>query len=479
MTGARGRHSAALAQRDEGMTLVEVIVAMFLVGIILMALAATLLSSLRAININETEVRASSIAQQELELLQTLEWDAAVLYEDEIGAAPREWSDALDAPGVFDGRELVTRPAPASPSARLAPVPVPVSTIEQAGVVYSVYRYVTWIDRNEDGTPDTKRFDVRVAWEGRNSQRALSASAERTPTQGEAASTDLGTRILQFTVSPDPADLDSVTGFNVSSVRFHVRLNTGSTGGTLRYYVLVENPGWNEGDPFESRFRWELVTAAMSGSSPHPSGGHSAWSYTMPTSAHRFVNGPMDVQFLAHDPGLNRLESYAGLTWRYGPWEGVPPRPASGSGDDSGPFPDPPRPDPDPAPPSPDRSTVSITNVSLPNPLCVDRATWHPRSTYTITTHTTGLTSADGNVTLTYQYRTRTNPGKGSIQTASAGASYVSGGEAGAQYRLDITPSSGQRFMPGDSVTFTIDARRASDGQNTSTTRTVQVSSSC
>ena len=60
---------------ERGLTLVEMMVAVLLVGIILSAMASVIMASIPAVQRDEYRVRATQLGQQELERLRALQWD--------------------------------------------------------------------------------------------------------------------------------------------------------------------------------------------------------------------------------------------------------------------------------------------------------------------------------------------------------------------------------------------------------------------
>jgi prepilin-type N-terminal cleavage/methylation domain-containing protein len=128
---------------EGGFTLFEMMIAIFVVGFVLSGLAAVLLTSMKAATSNERETRATSYAQQEIEILQSVDWEFAALYSNDIAAAPTEWTDQLSAEGFYAGDELITLPGPATAASRADSVPAPRSTIEDRGVTYTVDRFIT------------------------------------------------------------------------------------------------------------------------------------------------------------------------------------------------------------------------------------------------------------------------------------------------------------------------------------------------
>ncbi len=475
---------------DEGLTLVEMMVALLVLGVILSGLAAVIMNVARASVISEHEVRATALAQQAVEELMTIEWDNAALYEDHIadvvsdhGADGEDWRDRLDGSGDYNGRGLVTVPAPGAESARRSQVPTPVEEYERSGTDYVVHRYVTRVNRSESEGEDSLRFNVHVTWDGSGSEREIMVAGERLPTQSEAAASDSGVAVLQFNASPNPSYLDGVTP--EQDIQVAVRLNAGVTSGELRYPVLIVDPDSDPDDAFEDRHIWDIHTRTMTPSDASPSGvGYLTWTTTIPANAHVFVNGTADLQFVALD-GPDAVESYRSLTFIEGDHSGTYPRPPSETGDDD---------DPDlvfPAPPNggedededengdeeadPPDSDVEILSTNADSQVCVSAGDWIAQE-FVVRVNVKGLEEATGDVTVSYQYRTKASPGSGHLDTSNDAAHYESGSESSSTWKTVIGGGETRRFQPGESVTFTIDVRRGGDAQNASTeiTRPVQ-----
>jgi type II secretory pathway pseudopilin PulG len=511
-----GRPLARAGRRvrdEDGITLVELMAAILVLGIILSAFASVLLTSIRAVAKNEREVRASSIAQQVVEELQAREWDNAALYPGEIAGDDHSsdaWRDRAamgDSPPTFDGHALVLLDDPDTPEGRLEQVPYPETTVEQANVTYTIHRYITWVDRSEDGAEDTKRFTVVVSWRdvGGN-ELELTTTAERVPTGFEAEATITGVRVLQFVVSPDPADLHPDTGYNLQDLKVTIRLNRGvQSPSVLRFYTLdpdldlsmppePEFPGqpeedWvspgdydhlgakveAEPDWVPASDDWVLQEVTLDGSEPDDDARFTKWTTTIAEGSYVFVNGPVDLLFASEDAVGNPVERFGAVTFRNGPVDGPAPTPATVS---SGPFfPDPPDGDGggDGDDGGPDHD-VEVKSASHDGPLCVNQNNHKLNTTFTMGIMTTGLTKEDGDVTVTYVYLAP----NGSPVPTSEGAVHVSPGASEHKWEFKITAPSDKRFEPGSNVEFTIKAKRTNgDNHTLSPNPIASVSSSC
>ena len=289
------------ARADEGLTLVEMMVAIIIIGVILTTLASVLTTTLRTIVHNERETAATALAQQEVERLQAAPWEEAGLLEGEVAAPPPDWA-ARVASGTFDGEELALITSPEGATSRPAQAPVLESDrddLDMDTFDFTVHRYVTWVDRTADGLPETRRFIVVVSWSVLGGDRELSASGERSPTQDESEADEYGLRVLNFWRSPDPATLNA-DGELAANLRVEVRLNGAITSAQLHYYTAEHVEVLNvDGEVIEERIEYELQQATMTGSASPISGEHNAvWTLNLPSGSGGFVDGTLPLLFV-------------------------------------------------------------------------------------------------------------------------------------------------------------------------------------
>ena len=485
----------APARRDEaGLTLIEMMVAVLIIGVILAALASVLVTVLRATVHNEAETAATALVQQEVERLQAAPWDQAGLLQGEVDEAPDDWSDRLDSgdPGRFDGDELAIISPPEGAQQRPSQAPFPVSTtVEQPaededengedgedhvdvdGRDFRILRYVTWVDRTGDGTPETRRFTVVATWDVQGRDREVVASGERTPTQGEAPATEYGVRLLNFLRSPDPVWLDEDAHL-VGTVDVEVRLNSGVTNGRLHFYEAVLTQVEDEdGLPIDGE--WEIEYEARSlGMSPvagtADDDGYTRWSVSLTPGQHTFVAGTMPLRFTASLPaGGGEFSARASLRLRGGDIETEEPYPTpgeDGSTEDGGSGSPPDEEDPPPA----DVTIQSVTVVGTP---CRDPDTWRLTHDVLLRVQTQGLSDEDP-VDATYNYRSRTNTGNGHLTTGTQLLDYVSGGSS-QTFEMTLSSGSDRYFASGDTLEFTVEASREDGGNDAdSASKTVE-----
>ena len=160
---------------EEGISLIEMLVSILLMGLVLAALGSTLFATMAAARQNEGLTQATAIANEELEKLQVASWAAL---------------------------------NPASP-------PAP-STVTRSGRSFTVTPFVQLPDVTNT---QYKRYGVTVSWlengephsvdvEGRRARRAGESNTPITPINPF--------RALTFTVNPDPVNLDT-TGKTLAS----------------------------------------------------------------------------------------------------------------------------------------------------------------------------------------------------------------------------------------------------------------------
>jgi prepilin-type N-terminal cleavage/methylation domain-containing protein len=456
-------------QGEAGMTLAEVMVAILVLGVVLSGFAAAIMGSLRAINLSEREVRATSLAQQSVEEFQSIDWEAAGLYTNEVTAAPTAWNggDTL----TYDGDDLVLLPSPAA-DARLAQVPMPRSESVQGNVTYTVDRYITWVDGDNDGTRETKRFTALVTWPDRSGGlRSLLAVGDRVPTQAEAPSTSVGVRVLSISGAPDPSMLDEWTGKNLEDLTVTVRLNEGvqpTPTPKVTFYSLDD----------DDQQTYVLRTLTLTGSELADNNYRGRWTGTVPAGEYHFANGALNLLFTATDAAGDLLEVYGAVQMQGGKYEhsGTPPRPPRES-DDGVAFPNPPTlSDTDEGGSGPP-GDVRLQNLAVNAPICVEKSTWRLTKPIEVTINVKGLTEADGTVEATYKTWTETKPNSTKVVTDTA--SYSTGSSSAATYRLTIATTAERLFRPGQSVTFEVKASRGDGANHTMTSSAASVSDSC
>lgn len=262
LEGVRGPMSTSV-RGEHGITLVELLVSIVILGILFSAVAAALINFSTVTLNNERRVQATGFMSSAHERLQTIAWELAVLYEDEVDVAPAV--DGLDADaGTFDGEDLVLIPGPGGdPRQELVPEPY----VEDGN--YRTFTFVTYSDDVGDGET-AKRFTTIVEWEvlGRTAtQRFQSLRAPSLANIMDSAPPE----VELFDVSPTSIALDPDLGVTTQSASVVAVFSRGvnsatidyepSTGGTVTLPLDADSSSMTETGEF-TRWTGSLPTGA-------------------------------------------------------------------------------------------------------------------------------------------------------------------------------------------------------------------------
>src|SRR5680860_1241592 len=194
---------------DHGMSLIEMMVAILILGVVLSAFASTLTTALVSLSRDETRVRANHLANELAEDLRAAAWDDFNFYADDPGFS----TGYRDASGTHDTVELgPTR------GTNIGPLPGPQTTTVD-GISYTTTANIYWRDDEVDGTGaadvdgdlhDVKAFHVLVQWSTRGQSQQLTTEGVRPPTIDEMPV--LPTPAPTATVAPGTF---AITGFTV------------------------------------------------------------------------------------------------------------------------------------------------------------------------------------------------------------------------------------------------------------------------
>lgn len=495
--------TTAARSRDEGMTLVETLVGMLVLGISLTALAALMVGNVRSVAHSQATAAATAASLELVETMQSLDWGAALLYANDTTAAGDDrdrWRARLAPDGRFEGHDLATIPGPAGPADRDPAVPLPSSVHVVDGTSFAIDLYPTWVDRSGDGAPDTKRFVVVASWvDPVVGPRELRTEAERAPTQDEAVATSGGARFLHASASPTPVHTDD-EGELDGHVDLRARTNVGLVGpvtATLRWRAPVVDDdgvltGWVEAS--------EIVT--LDGDDHVAGQGHVTFdgrfkghrSSEAGGGEHLFPNGVVDVE-LAGTSHLGRpVVGATSFVVASSPWQDDGGTAAEGeesaaegeSGEETSEhggeteggatYDDPPR-----------IQTVTVGDI------CVSSNKWRLTAplTFRITVRDVapqvgddpadaGYVPADGTVTVTYPYWTKKNGNATSPDGVDAiAATFSSGSQHSSVWDTAIPANDGALFKPATSIAFDVTVTRPSDGGNDATTTSTQLVRTC
>src|SRR5438132_10598666 len=145
---------------DDGFTLVEMLAALTLLALAVVATTAVFWSGLRTAAAGSHRTDASGIAVREIEALHAVPYAQLGFYADQ---SPSAWKGQST---------VVLGPCSTTCSTPFAPLIVPSGTATAAGVTYALARYVYWADEqgvNTAGTSTTfsqayKATTVTVTW---------------------------------------------------------------------------------------------------------------------------------------------------------------------------------------------------------------------------------------------------------------------------------------------------------------------------
>ena len=199
---------AIVDQNDDGLTLVEMMVALVVLGVVLTAMASVLITSMVSMQRSERVVHSTQLGNEVIEEYLALPYDLLGLYTteatDHFGAA------------TFEGEQLVLFPDPSEePDPRV--VPEPERTVTRSGITYTVETAVTWIDDPAtDVDQDYKRITVMLTWEHRGDVRTARTEGTRSPAPDEQP--------LTATIDPDVIKIDSNGSIDGSAYRFDINV---------------------------------------------------------------------------------------------------------------------------------------------------------------------------------------------------------------------------------------------------------------
>ncbi|MDQ1704629.1 MAG: hypothetical protein QOF18_995 [Frankiaceae bacterium] len=244
---------------DGGFTLVELLVAIIVIGLVAMSFLGLTVSTLSSARWHEARSHANQFAQDALETIVAQPWATIGLYAGDAGYA-----------ATGNGGEptvvLTATPRPAS-------VPLPLATTVSAGISYTTRTDITWRDDPSDGTgaadtngntKDIKHVTVALTWTAGTRTGTLTLDDLRSPTATEVAPS--GAAALSVTVAAPATQQLSANGNLATAMTVTATTSKSVTSATLTFST-----------------RNGPQTVAMTGSA-------MAWSATLPTST-----GPFDT----------------------------------------------------------------------------------------------------------------------------------------------------------------------------------------
>lgn len=179
-------------RNDDGLTLVEMMVALLVLGVVLTAMASVSIASMISMQRSERVVDSTQLGNEILEEVLALPFEVVGLYDTE---ATGHFGDI-----TFEGEDLVLFPDPTGD--RDERVPYPTHTVTRNDITFEVETAVTWVD--DPATPtdqDYKRITILLTWEVRGDERTARTEATRSPEPEEQP--------LAVTVAPDVLEIRS------------------------------------------------------------------------------------------------------------------------------------------------------------------------------------------------------------------------------------------------------------------------------
>ncbi|MBW3603424.1 MAG: prepilin-type N-terminal cleavage/methylation domain-containing protein [Actinobacteria bacterium] len=271
---------SAMRSEEDGFTLVEMLVAILLLAIILSAMVSVIITSLTSMQREEQRVRATQLAQEELERIRAIEWDCAAIDSTDPDYSP-----------TYGGNTTVVLDPTECSDTSIAPDPSPtVRAVD--GIDYTVTRNVYWIDDPADGTAaagtdsepqDYKEFRADIGWTFRGEAYTYANTSTRVPTVEEVPLD-----------SPPPSATFEITSLEVDPVS--VGTSSGATTSTIT--VIVETSQAASSVNLTVASPSTFGTQAFSDIS---SGAGVRWQKTIPAGSTAFPNG--DHEFVVDATG--------------------------------------------------------------------------------------------------------------------------------------------------------------------------------
>ncbi len=426
------------------MSLVEVMVAILLLGIILSAAASSLIQFGKTAAQNERRVQSTALMNRLQEELQGVPWEDAAIYEEDLDALLAGGLEGLtrDATGRwdFEGEEVVVLEGPGvgdrRPGVPSATRDLDGSPYEVDGRSYDVVKLVTW----SDPVAGVKRFITIVRWtlyDRAYEERFLS---ERAATSTEAGDPERP-RVIQFDAGPSPMLLVDEGALkpaqNDHDIRVHVRFSEGVSTAELQYTAFEWRNVALEGEEPQYERSVETRLLTLEPKLPDGMGKSLTFERTILAKSETFEVGTAEFRVVG-DPGGD-VESRGVTTMSFL---------GDGSGDPNAPVPGAP---------------VDISSVGFsPTEVCVDNRGLLAK-TVTIDALVDGLKPGEHRVTLDL------NNGSETITRSMAPVALDTFGTVDAKFRVVLAQGEdyGWALTGKDSVVVTnalAEASRTTDG---------------
>lgn len=206
---------------QDGLTLIELLVSMVLIGVILAAAASALITFTREASASERRVQATALLNRLHEDFNAIPFDLAANHEAELPPlADLDAEGIVDVdlsvdPPTFETRPIATLPGPTvlgctpgdAGCDRERFVPETYQELDRGNdEAYRIYSVVTWIDRSGNGIVDVKRFTTIVTWEWLGRTYSERFDSERAATAFEAGDP---TAVRVYLTAPGTVFLDA------------------------------------------------------------------------------------------------------------------------------------------------------------------------------------------------------------------------------------------------------------------------------
>lgn len=215
-----GSHHQAVVD-EAGITLVEMLVALFLVSLVLTSFVGVAIAGASASRAADLRSRAAEVGNAQVEQLKSAVWATLGLYDNDKTSAN------ASAATTCAGSEPVVSLGSTAPSPRIAPALQFTSTVNGPYVVTSC---ITWYDDPSDGTQaagteidtdlgkDVKRLKVTVEWTLLGKVRTQTFEALRSPTAEEVPPVTHTTATLALTAAaPAPSSQNLAADYSLGS----------------------------------------------------------------------------------------------------------------------------------------------------------------------------------------------------------------------------------------------------------------------